>query len=136
MKKGKRVRPELPAEYVLLVTPWYNERTKEQVTLFALRTVNEFTNFRYALVVKPELRDRTMTLLVQGLSAPELTLPATGPAEFRDERPGLKGTYDVVVSKHGKATNTFSVSITQARVKVERMPEDRFVEIVTRIEDW
>jgi len=136
MKQGKRITPVLPVEYVLLVTPSYNERRKEKVTLFALRTVTEFTNFRYRLVVEPTLRDRTLTLLIQGLSAPELTLPAMGPAEFRDERTGLRGKYEVVVSKHGKAFTAFTINITPAAVRVENVPDDRFVDIVTRIEDW
>jgi hypothetical protein len=136
MKRGKRVKPEMPAEYILLVTPHVNERTKEKVTLIALRTVTEFTAFRYELVVEPAVDGRKITLLIQGLRAPELTLPAMGPAEFRFERNDLKGAYEIVVSKHGKATDSYTVDVTGAAVKVVAVPEDRFSDIVTKKEDW
>lgn len=136
MKRGKRVKPEVPVEYVLLVTPHVNEQTKEKVTLIALRTVNEFTAFRYELVVAPAVDGRKITLLIQGLRAPELTLPAMGPAEFRYERNDLRGTYDIVVSKHGKMTDTYTVDVGAAAVKVITVPDERFSEIVTARADY
>ncbi len=136
MKRGKRVKPELPVEYVLLVTPHVNDRTKEKVTLIALRTVNEFTAFRYELVVAPSVDGRRITLLIQGLRAPELTLPAMGPAEYRYERNDLKGTYDIVVSKHGKASDTYSVDVGPDAVKILSVPETRFSDIVNNSEDY
>jgi len=136
MKRGKRVKPEVPVEYVLLVTPHVNEQTKEKVTLIALRTVNEFTAFRYELVVAPAVDGRKITLLIQGLRAPELTLPAMGPAEFRYERNDLRGTYDIVVSKHGKMTDTYTVDVGAAAVKVLTVPDERFSEIVTARADY
>ncbi len=136
MKRGKRVRPELPAEYILLVTPHVNKRTGEKVTLIALRTVTEFTNFRYELVVQPTLDGRTLTLLIQGLRAPELTLPAMGPAEYHLERTDIEGKYEIVVSKHNKMFDAYTVRVSPAEVKVETIPEKRFSDIVTRIEDW
>jgi len=136
VKRGKRVRPEVGAEYVLLVTPHYNDRTKEQVTLIALRTVNMFTAFRYELVVAPTIDDRRITLLIQGLRAPGVTLPAMGPAEFRYECSDLRGPYEIVVSKHGKAADTYTVEVGSAAVRILNVPNKRFSEIVTRKEDW
>jgi len=135
-KRGKRVKPVLTAEYILLVTPHVNRRTGAKVTLIALRTVTEFTNFRYELVVQPTLDGRTLTLLIQGLRAPELTLPAMGPAEFRHERTDFDGKYEIVVSKHNKIFDTYTVRVSASEVKVDSIPENRFSEIVTRIEDW
>jgi hypothetical protein len=135
-KRGKREKPVLPREYVLLVTPHVNERTGEKVTLVALRTVTEFVNFRYDLIVQPTFEGRTLKLLIQGLGAPELTLPAMGPAQFRLERKDLDGVYDVVVSKHNKQFDSYRVKVSPAGVTVEEKPEVRFSEIVTRIEDW
>lgn len=136
MKRGKRVRPELPAEYVLLVTPHINDRTGEKVTLIALRTVTEFTSFRYDLVVEPKIDGRTLTLVIQGLRAPRMTLPAMGPAEYRLERSDMEGKYDIVVSKHNKIFDFYTVRVSPAAVKVDKVSEERFSEIVTRIEDW
>lgn len=135
-KRGKREKPVLPREYVLLVTPHVNERTGEKVTLVALRTVTEFVNFRYDLIVQPTFEGRTLKLLIQGLGAPELTLPAMGPAQFRLERKDLSGEYEVVLSKHNKQFDSYRVNVSPAAVTVEHKPEERFSEIVTRIEDW
>lgn len=136
MKRGKREEPVTGPEYVLLVTPHVNLRTGEQVTLIGLRTVIEFTAFRYDLVVQPTLEGRTLTLLIQGLSAPQLTLPAMGPAEFRHERKDIDGSYDIVVSKHNKQFDAYAVRVSSTAVKVEKIPEKRFSNIVTRLEDW
>jgi len=136
VKRGKRVKPEVPVEYVLMVTPHVNERTKEKVTLIALRTMNEFTAFRYELVVDPAVDGRKITLLIQGLRAPELTLPAMGPAEFRYELPDLRGTYEIVVSKHGKAADTYGVDVGAGGVKILSVPEPRFSEIVNNKDDY
>lgn len=135
-RRDKQEKPVLPAEYVLLVTPHVNERTGEKVTLVALRTVTEFVNFRYDLIVQPTLEGRTLTLLIQGLGAPEMTLPAMGPAEFRIERKDLEGAYEIVVSKHNKQFDSYRVNVSPAGVTVEAKPEKRFSDIVTRSEDW
>lgn len=135
-KRGKREKPVITTEYVLLVTPYVNPRTGDKVTLIGLRTVTEFTSFRYDLVVQPTLDGRTLTLLIQGLSAPQLTLPAMGPAEFRLERKEFEGTWDIVVSKHNKLFDSYTVRVSPADVKVEKIPGERFSDIVTRIEDW
>jgi len=135
-KRGKKEKPVVTTEYVLLVTPHINERTGEKVTLVALRTVTEFVNFRYDLIVQPTLDGRTLKLLIQGLGAPELTLPAMGPAQYRLERKDLSGQYDIVVSKHNKQFDSYRVTVSPAAVTVEEQPADRFSNIVTRIEDW
>ena len=135
-KRGKKEKPAIPVEYVLLVTPHVNERTGERVTLVALRTVTEFVNFRYDLIVRPTLDGTTLTLLIQGLGAPEMTLPAMGPAQYQLERNDLSGNYDIVVSKHNKQHDLYRVNVSPARVTVESKPDNRFSEIVTRIEDW
>lgn len=135
-RQPKQERPPLPVEYVLLVTPHVNERTGERVTLVGLRTATEFVNFRYDLIVQPTLDGRTLRLLIQGLGAPQMTLPAMGPALFRLERKDLSGVYDVVVSKHNKQVDTYRVDISPERVTVETRPDRRFSDIVTRFEDW
>jgi hypothetical protein len=136
MKRGKKEKPVITTEYVLLVTPYVNERTGEKVTLVALRTVTEFVNFRYDLIVQPTLEGRTLKLLIQGLGAPQMTLPAMGPAQFQIERKDLSGRYDIVVSKHNKQFDSYRVNVSPSGVKVEEQPDKRFSEIVTRIEDW
>ena len=136
MKKGKRIKPKFPIEYRLLITPKYNERKKETVTLVALRTVNEFSNFRYELVVEPELTNNTLRLHIHGIRAPRLTLPESGPATFQMEYTNFKGIYTVIVTKLDQEENTFSVRISNENVTLEQSPNKMFVEIVTNEEDW
>jgi hypothetical protein len=136
MKKGKRVKPKFSLEYLLLIVPKYKETEKKSVTHVALRTVNEFTSFRYEIVVAAELAGRTLRLTIHGLSAPQLTLPSTGPALFQTEFDGLRGKYSVVVSKLDREENSFSVQISPEQVIVEQSPATKFVEIVTREEEF
>jgi len=106
------------------------------VTLFALRTVNEFTNFRYHINVESLLIDRSVRLIIRGLSAPQVTIPGMGPAVFETEFENLHGLYDVIISKHDKKENKFSVHITDEKVTVEKEPRVKISEIVTDENDW
>ncbi len=136
MKKGKRVKPKFPIEYRVLVMPRYKEREKETVTVIALRTVHEFTNFRYEIVVDPKLVERTIRLNIHGLRAPQVTLPGSGPAIFETEYSNLHGTYQIVVSKLDREENVFCVNISDKTIVVEQAPEEKFVEMVTSEPEW
>jgi len=136
MKKGKRVKPKFPIEYRVLITPLYKEREKEIVTRVAIRTVNEFTNFRYEIVVVPVLADNVLKLCITGLRAPQVTIPGTGPAIYTAEYRNFRGLYDVIVSKPGRDDNTFSVRISDKKVIIESAPKKKFVEVVTDEEEW
>jgi hypothetical protein len=136
MKKGKRVKPKFSLEYLLLLVPRYKETEKKPVTHVALRTVNEFTSFRYEIVVAAELAGRTLRLNIHGLRAPQLTLPGTGPALFETEFEGLRGSYSIVISKLDREENIFTVGFSPEGILVEKSPDEKFVDIVTREEDW
>ena len=136
MKQGKRVKPKFLIEYRLLIVPKYKEREEKTVTLFALRTVTEFTSFRYDIVVETELAGRTLRLSIHGLRAPQVSIPGTGPAVFEAEFEKLRGTYAVVVSKLDREENNFSVQISGEKVTVKESPGDTFIELVTNREEW
>ena len=136
MKKGKRVKVVFPIEYRLLVTPVYKEREKQIVTLFGLRTINEFSNFHYEIIVEPDITDKTIRLDIRGLRAPQVTIPGSGPAVFRQEFPDLHGTYNLIVRKLDKQENSFTISITNERITVKDSPADHFIDVVTNPEEW
>lgn len=136
MKKGKRVRPVFPIEYRLLVTPRYKEREKHYVALIGLRTVNEFSSFRYEIIVESKLKGKTLRLDVHGLRAPQVTIPGSGPAVFRKEFPDLFGRYTIIVEKLDKEENAFTVNISKEKAVVEKSPKTRFTDIVTSEEEW
>jgi hypothetical protein len=130
------VKPVFPIEYRLLIAPRYNERERRAVTYVGLRTVTEFSHFRYEVVVNAEVKQGELRLDIHGLRAPELTLPHAGSALFETEIPGLDGTYRVVISKLAREVNTFTVAITADRVTVLSSPENRFVDLVTTPSEW
>lgn len=136
MKQGKRVRPVFPIEYRLLVTLRYNEREDHYVTLIGLRTTNEFSNFRYEMIVEPKVSGKTLRLDIHGLRAPQVTIPGSGPAVFRTEFPELLGRYNIIVAKLDKEENAFTLNISTNGVVVEKVPRKRFVDIVTTEDRW
>lgn len=136
MKKGKRVKPKFPIEYRILITPKKKDREGEIVTLVALRTVNEFKNFLYEIVVKTELIDRTLHLHIHGLRAPQVSIPGTGPAKFTTEYRNLEGNYSIVVSKPNGSENYYDVHVSAEKVVIEKSPTIKFVDLVTNEEDW
>jgi len=136
MKKGRRVKPVFPIEYRLLLVPRYDERMKQYLTHATLRTVNEFSSFRYEIIVSPSVQGNLLGFHIQGLRAPQVTLPHSGPAIFEYDFPGLDGTYDVVITKLDHAENRFTVSISRSEVTVKASPAQRFIDIVTDKEEF
>jgi hypothetical protein len=135
--RQKKVIPKKPPfEYRMLITPRIDERTKSTHTYMAIRTMQEFTSFRYDLVVVHKVKQHVLRFDIRGLRAPRLTMPGFGPAIFETKGDHLKGKFDVVVHKLDKETNVFGVRITDREVVVEQRPEKPFIEIVTRMEDW
>ena len=80
MTKSKQKPLPLPAEYRLLITYRYSEQLKMMVVHVALRTIEEFSNFRYEIVVQDYIDNNYLKLEVHGLRAPKSTLPSFGPA--------------------------------------------------------
>lgn len=136
MRKGKKVKPVTPVEYRLLITPKAKEREKRAVTLLALRTTKEFISFRYEIIVEDYIEGNTIYLKIHGLKAPQVGLPATGPALYRAEYPKLKGQYSLIVTKLNREENKFTIMLTDTLVSVKEAPEKKFVEIVTSEEEW
>ena len=136
MKQGKRVKPVYPIEYRLLVTPRYNEREEQYVTLIGLRTMNEFSSFRYEIIVESELIGTTLRLDIRGLRAPQVSIPGSGPAVFKKEFPNLFGLCTIIVEKPGKETDSFKLNISKNSVVVEKNPKASYVHLVTTEEEW
>jgi hypothetical protein len=136
VKRGKRVKPAFPIEYRLLITPQHKENEKKDMTSFALRTTNEFSSFRYEIIVESELNDRTICFNIRGLRAPQLSIPGSGPAVYRTEYPDLNGQYDLIVIKPGKEENLYRITIQKKQILVDKNPKNKFVDIVTSADEW
>jgi len=136
VKRGKRVKPVFPIEYRLLITPVCKENEKKYVTSLALRTTNEFSSFRYEIIVESELIDRTIRLNIRGLRAPHFSIPGSGPAVYKTEYPDLSGQYDLVIVKPGKEENLYSITITKKQILIRKNPKKKFVDVVTLADEW
>ena len=130
MKEKKQSRLVGPVEFRLLVVPRYKEREKKFVTVIELQTVQEFSNFRYDIVVQDTVEDDVLYLNIRGLRAPQPIMPAVGPALFRKEYADLVKVRKIIVTKIDGEKNSFLVSISRKDVKVKRSPPEKFVELV------
>ncbi len=133
MAKRKK---KTPKEYRLLVTPHFNERQQKFNTLFVLQTVDSFASFRYDISVDEHLEKKTIRYTVLGLKAPELSLPASGHAQFVREYESLHGKYQLVVEGLDGIASTASVRISPKQVKVVTPPSERFVKLITDPAQW
>ena len=124
------------SEYRLLITPQFNERGQKFTTLFLLETVKSFASFRYELSVEETLDKKTIRYKVLGLKTPQLSLPATGHAQFSREYENLKGTYEVVIEGLDGKSNTFSVRIAAQQVRLMSSPSQSFISVCTDRGAW
>jgi hypothetical protein len=136
MAKGKKVEPAHQIEYRLLLAQVYDEKTKAMLTQATLRTAVEFTSFKYEIVVEPYVNNHELRFTIQGLRAPHLSMPEVGPALYTAAFPGLRGTFDLVVSKLGKDENTFVIFINERSIEVKERPKKRFLDVVTDRAEW
>ncbi|HLX11270.1 MAG TPA: hypothetical protein VKS81_00525 [Bacteroidota bacterium] len=136
MTKSKQKPLPIPVEYRLLVTYRINEQTKKRVVLVALRTVEEFSNFRYEIVVQDSIRDSVLLLDVHGLRVSQKTLPSAGPAIFRKEYPDLLGVSRIVVSKLDRELKSFAITVSKNDIAVVPAETGKYVEFVAREEEW
>lgn len=136
MKKSKQKPLPFEFEFRLLLTHRYSPRYKATVVYLALRTIEEFGNFLYDIVVEDIIEEKRLILNIQGLRPPRQTLPAFGPAVFTKEYPDLKEIEQVIVKKPDGAENSFHVKITDNRVSVKDTGRGSFVHAVNNEEEW
>ncbi len=123
-------------EYRLLIAPHFNERKQKYTTRVVLETVKSFASFRYELTVRETITDNAIRYEVLGLNAPQLNLPASGPASFANEYDALTGTYTVSVEGLDGKTSSGRVRITPTKVIVLKGNHIRPLEIVTDERSW
>ncbi|MBI5472917.1 MAG: hypothetical protein HY961_11285, partial [Ignavibacteriae bacterium] len=98
--------------------------------LLTIETSKAFASFRYELSVEEQSDKRSMHFKILGLKAPQLSLPASGTAQFVREYEDLHGKYDITVERLDGKTNTFTVSISEKQIKILSSPKNPFIELV------
>jgi hypothetical protein len=126
-----RKRKKSPIEYRLSIFPSHGEVPMKRAMVFRLETVKEFSNFSYAIAVEEQMTGDAIIWKVHGLRAPEISLPAVGPATYDKQYQNLRGVYSFTVMKLDGVENTFTLEIVDEKVSVIKMPRHRFLEILT-----
>lgn len=127
MAKSKRTTE---FEYRLTLSPHMNERQQIPTVLVTIETTKAFASFRYDLSVQEEIHGREIRYTILGLKAPQLSLPASGTAQFVQEYENLRGKRTIVVESLDGTTNEFTINITQKQIKVLKSPKTPFIEVV------
>ncbi len=114
-------------EYVLRIFHHLDERMNAKGVVFAVETVNVFTNFRYEVLLEDRRAENEITLKILGLHTPAMLMPGKGPAVGQREYFNLKGEYTVRVSKMGKEINEFLVAISPKNITIKDGPNKSFI---------
>jgi hypothetical protein len=134
--RGRRLPKAEAHEYRLLVAPHYDQRKQRNITRVVLETVKAFASFRYDLTVEEKVSSTTIAYKILGLSAPQLSLPAAGPARFVRDYDNLNGVYDLSVQGLDGKTSTVGIRIRPNDVKVVRPSAVTSVDVVTDELHW
>jgi hypothetical protein len=126
-----RKRKKSPIEYRLSIFPSHTELPMKHAMVFRLETVKEFSNFSYAIAVEERMTDDAIIWKVHGLRAPEISLPAVGPATYEKKYENLRRVHSFTIVKLDGVENTFSLDIVDEKVSVIKTPRHRFLEILT-----
>jgi hypothetical protein len=110
------------ADFRLVITRKTSERLQLPVTVLRLETVQSFASFRYQLSVEERLEGNTMHFKVLGLSTPQLSLPASGPAQYTREFPDLKGRYQIIVEGLDGSSSAATITVGEDRVRLTHPP--------------
>lgn len=114
-------------DYTLNVFPYQDPSTGKRSTAFLVQTTKVFVSFRYEILLQAALEDRTVRIKIQGLHAPELLMPGSGPARGWKLFENLVGHYQIVVVKQDKSVNTFDIDVTGGGITLLKSPEHPFI---------
>lgn len=118
--------PAKDPDYTLNIFPYQDPSTGKRSTAVLVQTTKVFVSFRYEILLQAALEERTLRVKIQGLHAPELLMPGSGPARGWKLFEGLVGHYQVVV-KQDKSVNTFDIDVAEGSVTLLKSPEHPFI---------
>jgi len=131
--RTKQVRPEkLKFEFELQISRGYERTKEEEYILFKFITTKVFQSFIYKINVTPkiDLENKKLEFLIEGLSAPVITIAKSGNALFEFRLFNFKNTeYDLVIRKLDVEKNNFKIKITKTGVKITKKPTKIFLKV-------
>jgi hypothetical protein len=125
-----RKKKKSPIEYRLFIFPFRGETARKRGTVFRLETVKEFSNFSYTIAVEERLTEDAIIWKIHGLRAPEISLPATGPASYERKYENLRGVLSFTIMKLDGVENTFTLDFFNRKVSIIKAPRRGFLEVL------
>jgi hypothetical protein len=129
MKRNKLKPKKKAFEYLLIVSQKYDELKKKQFNIFHLQTVQEFTNFRYELVVEEKIKPHEIKYKIVGIDTPHLLIPGGGHAFYEKSYPQLSGEYKIEIVNLDGISNVFIVKFSKDKIKLVDSQQKSFVDI-------
>jgi hypothetical protein len=131
--RTKQVRPEkLKFEYELHISKGYDKIKEAEYILFTLITTKIFRSFIYQINVTPkmDLDNKVIEFVIEGLSAPVISIAKSGNALYEYKLYEYKNTeYDLKIVKLDVDKNLFKLKITKGGIKLTKQPVKKFLKI-------
>lgn len=131
--RTKQVRPEkLKFEYELHISKGYDRIKDSDYIHFTLITTKIFRSFIYKINVTPkiDLDNKHIEFVIEGLSAPVISIAKSGNAIYEYKLYGYKNIeYDLKLVKLDVDKNLFKLKITKAGIKLTKEPAKKFLKV-------
>ncbi len=131
--RTKQVRPEkLKYEYELHITKAYDRIKEADYLNFTLITTKIFRSFIYKINVTPkiDLDNKHIEFIIEGLSAPVISIAKSGNAVYEYRLYGYKNIeYNLKLVKLDVDKNLFKLKISKTGIKLTKEPVKKFLKI-------
>ncbi len=131
--RTRQVRPEkMKYEFELHISKGYDKIKESDYILFDFLTTKIFKSFIYTINVTPQidLPNKLIGFLVEGLSAPVLSIAKSGNARYQYRLYGYSKTeYELRLSKPDVGKNLFKLKITEKSLKITKEPSKKFIKV-------
>jgi hypothetical protein len=131
--RTKQVRPEkMEYEFELHISREIDRIKESEYILFKFITTKIFRSFIYRINVTPkiDLSKKYIEFLIEGLSAPVITIAKSGNAVYEYRLYDFKNTeYELKILKLDVDKNVFKLKMTKSGIKITKQPTKKFLKV-------
>ena len=131
--RTKQVRPEkMEYEFELYISREIDRVRESEYILFKFITTKIFRSFIYRINVTPriDLNKKYIEFLIEGLSAPVITIAKSGNAVYEYKLYDFKHTeYELKILKLDVDKNIFRLKISKNGIKITKQPTKKFLKV-------
>lgn len=131
--RTKQVRPEkMEFEFELFIEKAYDKIADKEFIRFKFITTKIFKNFIYKINITPKilLEKKIIEFLIEGLSAPVISLARSGHAAYEFKFYDFRNTiYELRLLKQNLEKNNYKLKISKQGLKIIRQPSKKFLKI-------